>query len=240
MPLIAAAGAFLGSAAGAATVSAGLGAVSSIYGASQQSKAAEAAAKASKKATDASLTLQRDIYNQNRADQEPWRQAGVNALGQLADPNANFQASPDYAFRMNEGLKGVTQNRAVNGLLNSGSALRGLNDYAQNTASNEFGNWWNRQSGLAGVGQAANNSNANSGSNYANASQNALMQNASLQNQSSYYQANANAQGVNNAVGLAGSIWTNIAGARQPTTYSPGSHGGGYGTPPINPNIWRG
>jgi len=184
----------------AAVITAGAG----IYGASKQASAAKDAANASKKATDASLTLQRDIYNQNRADQEPWRLAGAGALNRLADPNASFQPSADYQFRLGEGLKGVTQNRAVNGLLQSGSALRGLNDYAQNTASNEFGNWWNRQAGLAGVGQAANNANAQSGANYANNSQNALMSNAQQQGQSSYYGANAAAQGVGSVAGALG------------------------------------
>lgn len=184
----------------------------SIYGANKQSEAAQAAARASKKATDASLQLQRDIYTQNRADQEPWRQAGMGALNRLQDPSA-FEASPDYAFRLSEGLKGVTQNRAVAGLLNSGSALRGLNDYAQSTAANEYGAWWNRQSGLAGIGQAANAQNAQSGSSYANNSQNALMQNAQTQGQSSYMQGQAAAQMGGQVAGALGWGLQNIGGA---------------------------
>jgi hypothetical protein len=160
-------------------------------GAKEQSKAAEKSAQASQRATDASLQLQRDQYNQTRADQEPWRQAGVGALGRLQNPLANFQASPDYNFRMSEGLKAVNQNRATSGLLNSGSALRGVSDYAQNTAAGEYGDWWNRQSGLAGVGQAANSANQQAGSQYANASQNALMNNAG--NLASSYQQQGNA-----------------------------------------------
>ena len=97
-----------------------IGAGASIYGASQQAKAAQSAANASKKASDQSIQLQRDIYNQNRADQEPWRQAGLTALNTLANPLANFQASPDYQFRMSQGLNAVNQNRATAGLLNSG------------------------------------------------------------------------------------------------------------------------
>ena len=209
-----------------------------VYGASQQSKAAKKAASAQQRATDQTLQLQREQYNQTRADQEPWRLAGVNALGQLADPNANFQASPDYQFRMNAGLEGVTQNRAVNGLLNSGSALRGLNDYAQNTASNEFGNWWNRQSGLAGVGQAANQANQQAGSNYANNSGNALMNNANQQGQSAYYQANAQAQGAGQLAGAIGWGLQNyggfggFGGASNPGRFDQS------GNPQSIPNIW--
>lgn len=181
-----------------------IGAGASVYGASQQSKAAKKAAQANQQATDATLQLQREQYNQTRADQEPWRLAGVNALGQLAKPAENFAASPDYAFRMKAGLEGVTQNKAVNGMLQSGSALRGLNDYAQNTASSEFNNWWNRQSGLAGIGQTANQANQQAGSAYANNSGNALMNNAQQQGQSAYYGANAMAQGVGQAAGAIG------------------------------------
>ena len=142
---------------------------------------------------------------------------------------------------MNAGLESVTQNRAVNGLLNSGSALRGLNDYAQNTASNEFGNWWNRQSGLAGVGQAANTANQQAGSNYANNSGNALMNNANQQGQSAYYQANAQAQGAGQLAGAIGWGLQNyggfggFGGASNPGAHS-GGNSGGYSIP----NIWRG
>ena len=213
----------------AAVISAGAG----IYGASQQSKAAKSAARANQQATDATLQLQREQYNQTRADQEPWRLAGVNALGQLADPNKNFAASPDYQFRLDAGLEGVTQNRAVSGMLQSGSALRGLNDYAQNTASSEFGNWWNRQSGLAGVGQTANQANQQAGSAYANNSQNALMNNAQTQGQSAYYGANAMAQGVGQAAGALSWGLQNFGGWGGGGGGSSGGHNGGS-----IPSIW--
>ena len=72
-----------------------IGAGASIYGASRQASAAKSAANAQQRATDQTLQLQREQYNQTRADQEPWRQAGVGALNALANPTANFQASPD-------------------------------------------------------------------------------------------------------------------------------------------------
>jgi hypothetical protein len=175
-----------------------------LAGGAMQANAAKKAAQANQRATDASLALQRDQYNQTRADQEPWRQAGVGALGRLQNPLASFEASPDYNFRMSEGLKAVNQNRATAGLLQSGSALRGVSDYAQNTAAGEYGDWWNRQSGLAGVGQAANSANQQAGSQYANNSQNALMNNAGVQGSSYMNQANAWAQGLGGAAGAVG------------------------------------
>lgn len=160
-------------------------------GAKEQSKAAAKGAKASQYATDQQIKYLTETRDQTRADQEPWRQAGVGALGRLQNPLASFEASPDYQFRMSEGMKGVNQNRATAGLLKSGSALRGLSDYAQNTAANEYGDWWNRQSGLAGVGQAANNSNQQAGQFFAGQAGNALQQNAS--NLASSYQQQGNA-----------------------------------------------
>jgi hypothetical protein len=232
--------AIFSSIAAATIASSAIAGGAALYGASQQSKAAKKAASAQQSATNQTLQLQRDQYNQTRADQEPWRQAGVGALNALANPNANFQASPDYQFRMNAGLEGVTQNRAVSGLLNSGSALRGLNDYAQNTASNEFGNWWNRQSGLAGVGQTANQSNQQAGSAYANNSGNALMANAQAQGQSAYYGANAAAQGAGQLAGAIGWGIQNYPYGGAGGASNPGAHSGGNSGGYSIPNIWRG
>ncbi len=156
-----------------------------------QKDAANAAAAASQHATDASLALQKSEYDTTRSDLAPWRTAGTNALAQLSDPTKNFMASPDYAFRLKQGTDSVTQNAAVAGLLHSGAALKGISDYGQNTASAEFGNWWNRQSGLAGVGQGAVNSTSQAGQNMANQSTNALLTNAQAQGQSSYAKGNA-------------------------------------------------
>lgn len=211
-----------------------IGGGAALAGGAMQANAAKKAAQANQRATDASLALQREQYNQTRADQEPWRQAGVGALGRLQNPLASFEASPDYNFRMSEGLKAVNQNRATAGLLQSGAALRGLSDYAQNTAAGEFGDWWNRQSGLAGVGQAANSANQQAGSQYANNSQNALMQNAGVQGSSYMNQANAWAQGLGGAAGAVGWGLNNLpyggkAGAVSSGASRMGGYAGGWG-----------
>ena len=91
------------------------------------------------------------------------------------DPNAYFTASPDYQFRRNEGMRGIEQTNAARGVGRSGNALKALADYNSNLASGEFGNWWNRQAGLAGVGQNAVNSTAQFGAQNASNTGNALM-----------------------------------------------------------------
>jgi hypothetical protein len=188
-----------------------------IGGAAIQAGAARDAASASNNAARRSLEEQKRQYDLTRADQEPWRQFGQNALGNLSDPNANFQASPDYQFRLSRGLEGVTQNRAVNGLLQSGSALKGLNDYAAGSASQEFGNWYQRQMQGAGLGSNANAQNAQAGQNYANNATNIYQNNAQNQMNSSYNQGNAWSQ----AFGQIGGMASNALGGYIQDNYTP-------------------
>jgi hypothetical protein len=78
------------------------------------------------------------------------------APGSPGAPNyRSFFASPDYQFRLNEGLDAVQNSAAARGGLYSGNALRGINEYGQGLAAGEFGNWFNRQAALAGIGQTA-------------------------------------------------------------------------------------
>jgi hypothetical protein len=129
---------------GATLASAAITAGSSIYGASK-------AAGTSKNAL-ASQQAERDKV---WGAVNPFMTAGQSALGQVSDPTqvmANFQASPDYQFRKDQALGAVTQDKSVNGLLRSGSALSAVAGRASDLAGGEFGQWWNRQTGLADYG----------------------------------------------------------------------------------------
>lgn len=165
-----------------------------------QANAANRAAKAQAGAADRATQVQWDMYNQTRQDQQPWQQAGQNALAQMmeqmgygvnqlqpssdgkvqntgmysfsATPNQNklfqgFQADPGYQFRQQEGNKALQNRQAASGGYFSGNALRAAADYNSGLASQEYGNYWNRLAGLAGVGQQANATMANVGQNTA-------------------------------------------------------------------------
>lgn len=196
----------------AAIIAAAIAGTAAIAGGAMSAGAAKDAAAASSKASKSTVAESARQYDQTRKDNEPWRLAGQQALSRLSDPSQvlnNFQASPDYQFRLGQGLESVTQNKAVNGLLKSGSALKGLNDYAQNTASSEFGNWWNRQAGLAGVGQAANAANQQAGQYAVGVNAQANQWNAANQMASSYNQANAWGQAVGQVGGIAANVVNN-------------------------------
>ena len=145
---------------------------SALLGSLATNRAAKTQAEAAQQGIDA----QQRMYEQTRADQEPWRQAGMTALNQLIPLATNyqkfgmdqFQRDPGYQFRLDEGLKALDRQAAARGGLISGSALKAASRYGQDYASNEYTNAFNRYQAernaqlnplqsLAGVGQSATN-----------------------------------------------------------------------------------
>lgn len=178
----AAAGYALAPATGGASLalaSAGLGAKlgGSLQDAAAKGEQAEAVKQAASTEADAAryaADIQRQMFERQVALQEPWRQAGVNALAQLA-PLASqytpfgmqqFQQDPGYAFRMSEGMKALERSAAARGGLLSGAQMKGVQRYGQDLASQEYQNAFNRYQAerearlkplqsLAGVGQTS-------------------------------------------------------------------------------------
>ena len=58
---------------------------------------------------------------------------------------SDFQQDPDYQFRLSEGLRAINQSAAARGGRAGGDTLKALSDYAQNTASQEYGNYAQRR-----------------------------------------------------------------------------------------------
>jgi hypothetical protein len=61
-----------------------------------------------------------------------------------APTGESILSDPSYQFRLNEGLRGLTNNRAARGLTNTGGTLRALVNYNQGAASQEYSNAWDR------------------------------------------------------------------------------------------------
>lgn len=164
--------------AAAVVGSAVVGAYSASEAADSQAQAAGDASAAQLQAQRESNELQKEMYDQNRADMQPWREAGMGQLSQLTaglKPGgefnrnfgmADFQADPGYAFRQAEGQKAIDNSAASRGSALSGATLKALTRFGQDTASNEYQNsynrWnndvsnrFNRISGVAGTGQQA-------------------------------------------------------------------------------------
>jgi hypothetical protein len=165
---------------------------SALLGAAASRSASKTQAGAAQQAAD----VQRSQFEQTREDQAPYREAGYNALANLQRTAGNvpgafkfgagdYQADPGYAFRLSEGQKALDRQAAARGGLISGGALKAAQRYGQDMGSQEYqsaynraltgyntgvaseNQLYNRQAGLAGIGQTATNLVGTAGQNYA-------------------------------------------------------------------------
>lgn len=173
----------------------------------------------------------------------------TDTAGTRLDPNGlptgatqsrygDFFASPDFQFRLDEGNRAITGNAAAKGLLDSGALGKGLINYGQKAASQEFGSWFSRLSTLAGYGQSATAGTAAAGQEAANRSS------GIIQNQGENLASSITAKGginsglINSAGSIASGLIQNVgAGSGSVTPYTPATSNAGWpvGTPPFNP-----
>lgn len=283
-----------------------IAAVGSVAGgaisANGSKKAAQAQVDSANRATD----QQWNIYQQQRADQEPWRQAGESALSQLlvgmginsqgqskrelqtqenfdpaaylaANPDilrdntykanpythwlqhgqyegrdftytqaakdrlassesaqppqgfgdltrkftlADFTADPGYQFRLGEGQSAIERSAAARGGALSGGALKAIQQYGQNFASNEYGNAYNRfvgdqtnrfnrLSSLAGLGQTANNSIGAAAQNYGNNAASNILAAGNAASAGAIGRSNAYSNGLNSLATIGSMYYMN-------------------------------
>lgn len=57
----------------------------------------------------------------------------------------DWRTDPAYQFNLSEGNRAIENSAAAAGGLLSGNAIRGISDYTQNVASNEYGKIYNRE-----------------------------------------------------------------------------------------------
>lgn len=186
-----------------------MGILSGLYNAQQADHAAEnqdTAARESrdlaKQASDQAIAEQRRQYDTSRADFAPYMAAGTAAVNRLNAASggdlSQFQASPDYNFVRSEGQRDIGNSFAARGGAASGNALRALSQYNANLASGEYGNWWNRQQGLAGIGSGASSVVTNAGANSTGDISRNLLGTAGVMGDNLRYAADARASGINN------------------------------------------
>jgi hypothetical protein len=203
---------------------AAIAAVGAIGGAAISSSGARSAAKASAKGDALAIEEQRRQYDLNRADLAPYRAAGTGALNTLsANFGDSFRTSPGYNFVRSEGQRGLGNSFAARGGAFSGNALRALDQYNTGLASQEYGNWWNRGAGLAGIGQTATGQGVMAGQNSANNIGNLLGQQGDARASGIAGSANAWSSGISDAAYGIGQWYQN----RTPSSNSGGSGGGG-------------
>ena len=184
---------------------------SALIGSNAASNAASTQANAANRAAD----ISNQQYQQTRQDQMPWMQAGQTALNALTPLATNYtpfgmdqyKADPGYQFRLSEGQRALGHQTAARGGAVSGTSLKAMQDYAQNSASNEYNNAFNRYQternaqlnplqSLAGVGQTTSAQLGQSGAANANAMGNYMTGGAAAQAAGQVGTANALTSGL--------------------------------------------
>lgn len=153
-----------------------------IVGGVISNKGAKDAAASQNQATGDAIAEQRRQYDQTREDFAPWRQAGANALQQLAgDINAPVTAAdvmqdPGYAFGAQQGQQAIDRKIAASGGRVSGQAIKAAARFGTDYASTGYGAAYqrrqdrlNRLAALAGIGQTATTGSAAAGAASSNA-----------------------------------------------------------------------
>ena len=151
-------------------------------------------------------------FQASQAGGAPATGQGSAEYGSLLKPftAADTYLAPNYKFRLEQGL-GATENLMNrSGGLISGNTLRGVNDYAQNTAADAYGqafdiyntnqnNIFNRLSAIAGIGQVANANTAGAGTQISGNAAGSMMNAGAASAAGRVGSANALAGGINNA-----------------------------------------
>lgn len=116
------------------------------------------------------------IYDSNKAIATPYTTNGTNAsnaMSALLGLNGNdsqmqalqnFSNSDGYQWSLNNGLNAVNASAFAKGGGLSGATLKSLNNYAQNAAQTEEGNYYNQLGGVANQGLNALQSLSGAGS----------------------------------------------------------------------------
>jgi hypothetical protein len=154
-----------------------IGGGSAILGGYLSGQAAKQGAQTQADAMRESAAYQKQMFDVQNEQQRPFREAGYSALSDIAGMKPyltkqfgqeDFQAGidPSYNFRLAQGNLATTNLQNRTGGLIGGNALQGLTDYGQGSASQEFGNVFNRfqsqrsgiyntLAGIAGIGQTS-------------------------------------------------------------------------------------
>lgn len=201
--------------------------IGDITGANKQAKAAQNAAKTQANAAEKASQIQKDMFEQVRGDLNPYRTAGSNALAQLMGgmgqdgqfmktySGQDIYDDPSYQFRVNQGNNAIQGSAAAQGGLLSGATLKALQNYGQESASQEYQNaynrfnadqtnQYNRLSNLVGIGQNAAAQTGNAGTQTAQAIANNTMQGANSQAAGTIAAGNSVANGFGSLLGLGG------------------------------------
>lgn len=188
----------------------GASVVGNYLGGESQSDAAKYAARKQSNAANRATQLQREIWQQGRADLMPYMDLGKRTIPTLETrvnkgfTSEDFTADPGYAFRLAEGEKSINRASGVGGSPYSGATLKALNRFSQDSASGEFDRAFARwQQGtanlmdLVNLGRVSSANAAGVGADFARSASDTMMGAANAQGAAAIAGGNAQAQMYN-------------------------------------------
>ncbi len=178
-------------------------------------EAAEEAAKIQRQGIEYAAQLEQQRYEQSRADQMPWLEAGERALTELEtrmgqEPSfADYQQSDYSKFIQEQGLGALEAKGRAGGYFQTGATSKDMMQYAQDIAGQDYqqylGNYYqslNPYMQLATGGQAQATTMGQQGMQSAAQQGAYATQSAQSQAQAEMAAANAQTQGIQNLAGL--------------------------------------
>lgn len=105
--------------------------------------------------------INQEMFNYQKAQEKPYQEAGVKALGGMQDPRfqhdfsmSDFNTSPGYQFSLQQGQNALNAANAASGNSVSGAGLAALSNYNVGSANQEyqqaFNNYQNQQNNQFG------------------------------------------------------------------------------------------
>lgn len=191
-----------------------------VVAAGASAYAGNKAAGAAKDAANSTVGENAREFNLARADTQPQRQIGANAIAQLSklygygpsqvDPNtgavtgtpsgtpdmSGFFTSPDYQFTLGEGQKAINSSLIARGGGLSGAAVKAGTRYASGLASKNYNDYVNQLMQQAGLGSVGINTSAQAGAQAASNDSQAY----ALEGNARASAYGSTAAGINNAV----------------------------------------
>lgn len=162
---------------GALLASAGIGAGASLLSGFLGSNAAKDASATQAASAKAGLDFQKQVYNTGQEQIQPYLGLGAGAVSKIGalygmggggsggQPDySGFTNSPDYNFAFQQGQSATQNTLSSSGNLRSGAGAAALTNFGQGLASQQYGNYFSRLMGMAGMGQAAAGASMNFGS----------------------------------------------------------------------------
>lgn len=228
-----------------------------IAGAVISSNGAKSAADTQAGAANYATQVQQQEFQQQQDNQKPWQQAGASALSQMQNPSfqqnftaADFQQDPGYQFDLQQGQQALERSAAAKGGLQSGGFMKGLAQYTQGMASNEYQNAYNRfqqnkttnfnqLASIAGLGQTANGQIGQAGQNMASNVGGIATSNANAQGAASIAQSNLWGGAVTGGINTGANAYMTNSMMNRFAPQSPMGGGGYGGTSGVNSDSFQ-